>query len=384
MGELFEQVMPAIPLEWTGERLTSGAGAQVEIEHLHRYLLARQLARGLDVLDVASGEGYGSAFIAQTARSVIGVELDPTSVAHAARSYQAPNLHFVEGDARALPVHDASVDLVVSFETIEHFHEHEPFLSEIRRVLRPGGRLLISSPERDVYSPAGSTPNPFHVHELTRQEFAALLDRHFRHIRIQGQRTLVGSALVSEGQGATGHLTFERRAARFEVSDGLPRPVYLVALASDVLEHDFPESLFVETSSIENLLTELPALRELNKQRSAALDEAGAYARKLEAEIAGRVAVEAAFAAERTEREALEEGQRRAEQELAAAQAAFAAERTEARLSREALEAGRRRAEQELVTALSETRGLKARVDALAAESEARGAAMDARYTLGP
>ncbi|WP_160299826.1 glycosyltransferase [Belnapia sp. F-4-1] len=402
MGELFEQVVPEISLEWTGERLTGGAGAQVEIEHLHRYLLARQLARGLDVLDVASGEGYGSAFIAQTARSVVGVELDPASVAHAARSYRAPNLRFVEGDARVLPVQDASVDLVVSFETIEHFYEHERFLSEIRRVLRPGGQLLISSPERDVYSPAGTPPNPFHIHELTRQEFATLLGRHFRHIQIQGQRTVVGSALISEGQGTNGHLTFERRGTRFEANDGLPRPVYLVALASDVSEHDLPNSLFVETSAIEVLLTEIPALRELSKQRSAALDEAAVYVRKLEAEIAerDRAAAETALAAQRTQRELNEQlsaafGKadayaRKLEVEIAGraaaaaaaataaatAAAALAAERTAARKSRETAETGRLRAEQGLVAALSETQRLKELIDVLAAESEARRVAL--------
>lgn len=288
MGELFESCAPETQLTWTGERLTGGAGAQVEIEHLHRYLLARQIARGLDVIDVASGEGYGSAFLAQTARSVLGIELDSAAVDHAVRSYHGSNLRFLQGDARSLPADDASADLVVSFETIEHFHEHETFLAEVCRVLRPGGRLLISSPDRDTYTPAGSPANPFHVHELTRNEFAALLGRFFGNVQLQGQRTIVGSVLISESQNAAGHLSFERRADRFESSNGLPRPVYLVALASDDSSYAFPESLFLETSAIDAALTELPALRLLGEQRSAALDEAGVYARKLEAELTAR------------------------------------------------------------------------------------------------
>src|SRR5262245_4583182 len=120
--------MPPTPLEWTGERLTTAAGGQVEVEHLHRYFLARELCRGLDVLDIASGEGYGAALLAQTARSVVGVELSATSIMHAAAAYSAPNLRFVQGDARFIPLQDASVDIVVSFETIEHFHEHDTFL----------------------------------------------------------------------------------------------------------------------------------------------------------------------------------------------------------------------------------------------------------------
>src|SRR5215831_16335592 len=128
MGEIFERVLPQQALEWTGERLTTATAGQVEIEHLHRYFLARHLCRGLDVLDVASGEGYGSALLAQTARSVVGIDVDRASVAHARTAYVASNLRFIEGDARSLPMPDASVDVVVSFETIEHFYEHDVFL----------------------------------------------------------------------------------------------------------------------------------------------------------------------------------------------------------------------------------------------------------------
>ncbi len=160
MGELFERAVPHTALPWTGERLTTGVTGQVEIEHFHRYAFARDLCRGLDVLDIASGEGYGSALMAQVARSVVGVEIDPAVIAHAQAAYQKPNLRFLQGDARAIPLPDASVDAVVSFETIEHFYEHAAFIAETCRVLRPGGLLIISSPERDTYSLAQHAPNP--------------------------------------------------------------------------------------------------------------------------------------------------------------------------------------------------------------------------------
>ena len=129
----------------------------MEIEHLHRYFLARDLCRGLDVLDVAAGEGYGTALLAQVAHSVVGVDISAEAVAHAAEAYRGPNFRFLEGDARCLPLADASVDAVVSFETIEHLWEHNQFLAEVRRVLRPGGWLIVSSPERDSFtSPSGA------------------------------------------------------------------------------------------------------------------------------------------------------------------------------------------------------------------------------------
>ena len=255
LGEIFERAVPATSLEWTGERLTTATSGQVEIEHLHRYFLARVLCRGLDVLDVASGEGYGAALLAQTAKSVVGVEISPDAARHAAASYRVPNLRFLEGDARSLPLPDASVDAVVSFETIEHFYEQEQFLAEIKRVLRPGGRLIVSSPERDVYSPPGSAANPYHARELTKDEFHSLLSGQFTHVTLLAQRPLLGSALVAMQRTQALPLTFERRGAtRFEVSSGLPRAAYLVAVASDE-EMEVPNSLFVETDTIGEVLS---------------------------------------------------------------------------------------------------------------------------------
>ena len=293
MGELFERTVVEVPLAWTGERLTTDASPQVEIEHLHRYFLARTLCRGLDVLDVASGEGYGTALLAQTARSVIGVELNAEAIAHASKNYTAPNLRFAHGDARNMALPDACVDIVISFETIEHFYEHDAFLAEVRRVLRPGGRLVISSPERDVYSPAGGDFNPHHVRELTRAEFLALLRSYFVNVSLHGQRPMIGSALIAEALSTSGErpapLTYERRGSnRYEESQGLSRPVYLVAVASDVSVSDIPDSLYVDSSSIEDALVSLPVAREEGRQSAAALVEAGAYARHLEAEFADR------------------------------------------------------------------------------------------------
>ncbi|MER8373504.1 methyltransferase domain-containing protein [Mesorhizobium sp. M1406] len=256
MGEIFERVLPQQALEWTGERLTTATAGQVEVEHLHRYFLARALCRGLDVVDVASGEGYGSALLAQVARSVVGIELSEDAVAHAQRGYVASNLRYQQGDARKLPLEDASVDVVVSFETLEHFLEHDLFIAEVRRVLRPAGFLILSSPERDVYSPVGSPANPYHVHELSRVEFEALLKGTFRNVLILLQRPLLGSTLIADDEaGISRTLTFERRGEKhYEVSHGLPRPPYNIAIASESELPSVPNSLFIETSEIGEIL----------------------------------------------------------------------------------------------------------------------------------
>jgi hypothetical protein len=259
MGEIFARPVPVTALPFTGERLTSEFGGQTEMEHLHRYMLARHLCRGRDVLDIACGEGYGAALLGQAASTVIGVEVAEDAVAHAIANYARANLCFRRGDARRIPLDDGSVDVVVSFETIEHIEEQETFLAEVRRVLRPGGKLIVSTPDRDSYSPADRPANPYHVMELTREEFVTLLNRHFRHVTMLWQRTLAGSALLPgpEARAMPETLCFERRGdARFEMSTGYARPQYLVAVCSDVPPPPLPSSLYIDTSNINTLTAE--------------------------------------------------------------------------------------------------------------------------------
>jgi SAM-dependent methyltransferase len=239
-------------MPFTGERLTSDYGGQTKFEHLHRYLLAREFCRGVDVLDVASGEGYGAALLAQIARSVAGIEIASEAVAHATTSYARPNLRFLGGDARALPLQDEAFDVVVSFETIEHFAEQERFVAEVRRVLRPGGLFIVSTPDRDNYSPAEAPANPYHVRELTRDEFLVLLRGHFADVDILLQRPVLGSVMLPCKGGESTPLCFERRGTdHFEASGGLARAQYLIAFASGKpIGHSLPASVYIETARL--------------------------------------------------------------------------------------------------------------------------------------
>jgi SAM-dependent methyltransferase/uncharacterized coiled-coil DUF342 family protein len=251
MGEIFSRPAPSVPLPFTGERLTSELTGQTQIEHVHRYLLARDFCRGKRVLDAASGEGYGAALLAQVAAAVTGVDIAPDAVAHAAASYQTPNLHFVRGDARAMAIADESFDVVVSFETIEHFAEQDQFLAEIRRVLRPQGLLLVSTPDRDNYSPTNSPANPFHALELTREEFVSLLSRYFAHVDCLLQRPMIGSVMLQSAAVSANAvpLCFEKRGnEHFERSTGLARPQYVIAFASNRPIKSLPATVYIETS----------------------------------------------------------------------------------------------------------------------------------------
>jgi 2-polyprenyl-3-methyl-5-hydroxy-6-metoxy-1,4-benzoquinol methylase len=289
MGEIFRHEPPAHTLEFTGERWTTAAHGQIEIEHIHRYLLARDFSRGKDVLDIACGEGYGTALLAQVARSVIGVDIDGPTVSHAATQYIRPNLHYVAGDARAIPLATASIDVVISFETLEHFAEQEMFLAELRRVMRPGGLLVISTPDSDVYSPVGAGANTYHLRELSREEFVAFLSRDFRHVIVSSQRALVGSAIVPRNlsRGQSPAVTFERRDDRhLERSDGLPRAVYLLACASDQsIAAPVGPSLYIHSPDADQP-ERGEALAEIRRQADRQADQIVKLARERDAVLA--------------------------------------------------------------------------------------------------
>jgi SAM-dependent methyltransferase/glycosyltransferase involved in cell wall biosynthesis len=219
-------------LEWTGERYLPEIQGDVALEHLHRYAMAKELVRGKTVLDLASGEGYGSSILAQAAGYVYGVDLSREAIEHAAQKYAAPNLEFLIGDCAEVPLADHSVDMVVSFETIEHHDRHEEMMREIKRVLRPGGWLVISNPEKYEYSIAPGYNNPYHVKELFRHQFADLIAGHFKHVAFYGQRVLYGSAILPEDD--YGPLScYIRKGFEQGPSASIPKPLYLIALASD-------------------------------------------------------------------------------------------------------------------------------------------------------
>src|SRR3984957_5374705 len=243
---IFNVSRPERSMEFTGERMTTAVEGEIEFEHFHRYCLARDLCPGLDVLDVASGEGYGSSILANVARSVIGADGDPAAIAHARTTYRGENLRFVEGSALDLPLGEASVDVVVSFETLEHVREHARFMAEVKRVLRPDGKLIVSTPERTVYSARGEPVNKYHLLELTVAEFDSLLRVNFKHVAMLYQRATLGSLNVkTEGGGPW--RSYERRSLdSIEASGGVARAPFLIAVASEEDVSYIPSSVYLD------------------------------------------------------------------------------------------------------------------------------------------
>ena len=187
-------------INFSGERFIPGIEDQkLESEHLQRYLSTRNLVKGLNVLDLACGEGYGSALLAETAESVIGMDIDQETVDHANEKYRKINLSFRQGDAANIPLKDHSIDAVVSFETIEHIDEmlQNQFLQEIDRVLKPDGLLIMSTPNKAVYSDRYHYFNEYHIHEFYHDEFQKFLKQCFSYVHIYQQSFQVVSLLSS-------------------------------------------------------------------------------------------------------------------------------------------------------------------------------------------
>lgn len=215
---------------WTGERLETHVTGDVMFEHLHRYALALAYVTGKKVVDIACGEGYGSYLLAAKAASVTGIDIDSTVIQEASGRYKKDNLQFLAGSVTAIPLADQSTDMVVSFETLEHIEDHALFMQEIKRILVPGGLLILSTPDKKNYSDKTGYRNPFHEKELYAPEFSQLLLSVFKNAVIVNQQTFNGS-LISGVDTQGFHMYKGDYRAIHQMDE--PDTLYRIGLASD-------------------------------------------------------------------------------------------------------------------------------------------------------
>jgi SAM-dependent methyltransferase len=171
------------------ERLANDPTSELWGEHRSRYRFAASFLAGRPgqvVLDVASGAGFGLDMLHQAGARAIGVDYDASALSDVRQTQSVARL--VRGDAMCLPLGSGSIDLVVSFETIEHVRDAAELVGEVRRVLKPGGRLVLSTPNRDFGPRSLHTNNPFHIREFTADELRDLLCERFADVRVYGQR----------------------------------------------------------------------------------------------------------------------------------------------------------------------------------------------------
>jgi len=171
-------------------------------EHQMRYQFAKQYVSGKDVVDCACGSGESSAIFASAgAKSVIGIDLDERAISEASLKYVGENLSFRKNNGIDIPVPDVSCDVVVSLETIEHVANDAHFVEEIHRVLRSGGLLICSTPNRVITNPRTSIIdkpwNQFHVREYSFIEFENLFGRMFFSVLNRGQNPSLKMRIIA-------------------------------------------------------------------------------------------------------------------------------------------------------------------------------------------
>ena len=180
--------------EFTGERVIPGlVDADLFNEHLARYRFAEHFPSGA-TLDLGCGSGYGT--------TGIGIDVSHEALIHARESYPKPR--FIQASAEALPFADEIFDLITAFEVIEHLERWPDLLSEARRVLKPNGILLVSTPNKAFYAEtrARTGPNPFHRHEFEYAEFKAALYGFFAHVHMWAQNHTAAIVFAPLNPGA--------------------------------------------------------------------------------------------------------------------------------------------------------------------------------------
>jgi ubiquinone/menaquinone biosynthesis C-methylase UbiE len=172
-----------VTTEFTGERVIPG---QVDVdlwnEHFARYLFAVRFARGKRVLDAGCGAGSGSSELSTVAASVTSFDIAREAVELAASTYVGP--HYTQASCAKLPFKDASFDLIVMYEVIEHVFDWPDVLREARRVLAPAGHLIVSTPNKSFYAETREEPNPYHEHEFEYAEFRDALGEVFPQVTV--------------------------------------------------------------------------------------------------------------------------------------------------------------------------------------------------------
>lgn len=342
--------------EFTGERVVPGqVDADLWNEHFSRYLFARRFAQGRRTLDAGCGTGYGSAELATVASSVTGLDLAGEAIASARDTFGSERVRFAEGSASAMPFRSQSFDLVVAFEVIEHLTDWQSLLTEVQRVLVPGGSFLVSTPNKAFYAETrrDNGPNPFHQHEFEYHEFLAALSAVFPQVTMYFQDHTAAVVFQPSGCEVRGEANFEMPAVP-------ERSSFFMALCGS--HPPASASAFLWVPGQANLLDEkLRHIRRLEEE-----------VRTKDAWISSEQAAQQALLHEhQRQKQSLEESNRWAlstKAELESLQTVLVQERTENRIATEGFEAHVAELNRELESRTEWARSLETQLQALSAE----------------
>lgn len=225
--------MREVEIPDSGERMIPGLHheAVVYAEHIVRYLFATRFVAGKQVLDVASGVGYGADLLRSAgATEVVALDRSPEAVKYGKKHHSKFRPAYVLGDVESLPLQSAQFDVVVSFETVEHIPDYQRFLAEVKRALRRDGLFIVSTPNRGVH--VGS---PFHTKEFTFDEFEEALAGHFRYVKTFSQDDWIASAVFSPEEMEGSDKPIAGQVSLFKAVGKSPsETLYMVSLCSEV------------------------------------------------------------------------------------------------------------------------------------------------------
>lgn len=246
----------------TGERMVFKNPNEITIEHLHRYAFAQDYVVGKSVLDIACGEGYGSNYLAKKAKSVIGIDLDEQTVKWASSKYSRNNLEYLSSSVEKIPLPDSSIDVIVSFETIEHVEDPDKMMLELKRVLKGDGLILISTPDKKHYSDDRNYKNPFHKKEFYIEEFKDFMQGLFKQNCFYLQKTVNYTSIIHK----------EKEFSQIKFYDGFDTNIdsfpsehkIILAVSSDSTFDKISQSIF--TGSLIREFVEISKIGEIRNE----------------------------------------------------------------------------------------------------------------------
>ena len=245
----------------------------INYEHLHRYGFAKEFVEGKKVLDLACGEGYGSAILAEKAEEVIGIDINEVVIKHACTKYVKDNLKFMKSSMTEVAIEENKLfDVIICFEALEHIEEQNKAIAEVKRLLKDGGVFIVSMPNKYIYSDLSNCKNPWHKKELYFDEFKGLLKSNFNHAVFYGQKVFPASNIfpILGVAGNAQELAIEKKECGFSfVSLDRKDATYFIAVASNKPMKatisssylvDISESLLRKNAVAENVRSELEAI----------------------------------------------------------------------------------------------------------------------------
>ncbi len=181
-------------ISFTGERIGPEDFTSIEkyfilLLHKYNYKIAREnISPNNNVLEVGCGEGFGTNFLSPYAKKIVGIDVDKNIIEHCNKKYTSSNCSFKHYDGYQIPFSDNSFDTVISFQVIEHVQDDINFISEAHRVLKNGGKYILTTPNKTTRIKKGKKKpwNRFHIREYNAIELKKLMEKKFSKVDMKG------------------------------------------------------------------------------------------------------------------------------------------------------------------------------------------------------